>query len=228
MLYALDDVGLQIPAEPHRQAICPQCGGEVLSKCGQINIWHWAHKCAGDCDTWHEPETEWHLAWKELAWVELCEVKMGDHRADIRSRSGLVIELQNSPISPEEIREREEFYGNMIWIVNAQDFASRISLTRTYERDSGKLHSSKLVWKHPRESWRAAEEPVLLDLGDATLRMVLQERYRFSDTKYAVHELSDEPVYGAIELVWIHHFSGYGTYSFNLMRKSALIDKHFH
>ena len=44
---------------------------------------------------------------------------MGEHRADIRTPRGM-IELQHSPIAPEEIREREALYGRMIWLLDGR------------------------------------------------------------------------------------------------------------
>ncbi len=38
--------------------------------------------------------------------------------ADVRTDKGLVIEFQHSYINPEERRQRENFYKNMIWIVD--------------------------------------------------------------------------------------------------------------
>jgi competence CoiA-like predicted nuclease len=44
------------------------------------------------------------------------------HRADIRLNTGLVIEIQNSPIVIKEVIIREKFYGKdgLIWILNAK------------------------------------------------------------------------------------------------------------
>ena len=40
------------------------------------------------------------------------------HIADVKTPDGLVVEMQNSPIHPEEMRSREDFYGKIVWIVN--------------------------------------------------------------------------------------------------------------
>jgi competence protein CoiA len=105
---------------PGWRGCCPQCGEPVLAKCGEHKAWHWAHKSA-DCDPWSEGESAWHQGWKNYFPEEWREVTMGDHRADLLTPLG-VIELQNSPISSETIREREAFYGRMVWIVNAERF----------------------------------------------------------------------------------------------------------
>src|SRR5690606_23934181 len=35
---------------------------------------------------------------------------------------GLVLELQNSSISSTTIKIREQFYGNIVWLINANNF----------------------------------------------------------------------------------------------------------
>jgi hypothetical protein len=112
-----------LPAKGMR-AVCPQCNGEVLSKCGSIKIHHWAH-IIKDCDLWAEPITDWHIGWQSLVPEENREVTVGCHRADIKLNSGLVVEIQHSSISSEAIAERESFYKNMFWIFDARDYADR-------------------------------------------------------------------------------------------------------
>jgi hypothetical protein len=43
-------------------------------------------------------------------------------RADIVTASGVVVELQHSPISAETIAEREAFYGRMVWVFDAREW----------------------------------------------------------------------------------------------------------
>ncbi len=121
MLYGSSEDGNRIEASPGAQAHCAGCKGPLIAKCGSVNKWHWAHR-SKDCDSWHEPEGAWHLGWKSMAPKEWTEVVMGPHRADIRRDDGLVIELQASTISAEEIVERENFYGRMIWLLDGRDF----------------------------------------------------------------------------------------------------------
>lgn len=96
----------------------------MIAKCGRVKVWHWAHKGRLSCDPWWENETEWHRNWKDqfpLEWQEQIAIDPATgekHIADVRTPDGLVIEFQHSPIAPEEIRRREAFYGNMIWIVD--------------------------------------------------------------------------------------------------------------
>ena len=169
MIYA-DLNGVQIPAFPDAPALaCPICKQLVRAKCGQIVTWHWAHISTVDCDTWAEPDSEWHRSWQNLVPVERREVTMGNHRADIVTFNGSVVEVQHSTLSPEEIREREDFYGmDMAWIFDAREaFAEeRIDLRRKAGRPE---FYRNFRWKHPRKSIGACRRPVFLDLGDGQI-----------------------------------------------------------
>jgi hypothetical protein len=109
-----------------------------------------------DCDAWAEGESKWHRTWKERFPRRWREVVIGSHRADIKSPRG-IIELQTSGISPCEIAKRERFYGEMVWVVNAQDFNLHI-------RDRGTYVTFR--WKHPRKTWWTSRKPLYFDLGD--------------------------------------------------------------
>lgn len=103
------------------KGICPTCGGAVTAKCGKIKVHHWAHESIENCDPWSEHVGEWHKSWQEIVQEEYVEVSMGTHRADIQNTKGTVIELQHSPISPDEIACREDFYGDMVWVFDAKE-----------------------------------------------------------------------------------------------------------
>ena len=160
MKFAVTKDGEKVQASKGMEAVCPVCLEPVLARCGRIKIHHWAHVADLDCDQWTEPETEWHRDWKAQFDSRFVEVPMGPHRADLRNGKGVVIELQNSNISPAEIQEREQFYGNMVWVVNAALFADRFFLTRQMGPN---IFSFK--WKNMRPSWLAARKPVYLDMG---------------------------------------------------------------
>jgi competence CoiA-like predicted nuclease len=172
----------KIEASPNLRAICPVCNGEVLSKCGEINIWHWAHISGEDCDSWSEGETEWHRKWKSHFAPECREViikrKYGNlidgyetvtHRADILFNKR-VIEFQNSPIDPETVIERENFYGNMIWVVNGEEFGNHF-----YVRDKKGYYTFKWAWI--RKSWLSAKKPLIIDFGGEYMQFVIRKLY---------------------------------------------------
>lgn len=121
IIYALcKATGSKITPTKLSNGICPSCRHPLIAKMGQINVHHWAHEAA-DCDPWHESEGPWHLGWKALFKESNVERVIGPHRADVITDHGVVIELQHSSISTEEIAEREAFYKNMIWIFDLTD-----------------------------------------------------------------------------------------------------------
>ncbi|MEZ0324852.1 MAG: competence protein CoiA [Fimbriimonas sp.] len=170
MQYAKTLDGARMEAAKGVRARCPSCGMHVIPKCGRIKVHHWAHEAGYDCDAWYEPETEWHRTWKNLFPTDQCEVAMGEHRADIRTPKGLVIELQNSAIAPEEIEIREHFYRNMIWIVNAEKFAGSFFLMKLMD---AQRHVFSFKWKHRKPSWTFARRPVYFDFGPNCLSSLL-------------------------------------------------------
>lgn len=85
---------------------------------------HWAHKKKRNCDPWWENETEWHRSWKNNFpddWQEITfpDEQTGEiHIADVHTSHGLVLEFQHSHINPQERTSRENFYKNMVWVVD--------------------------------------------------------------------------------------------------------------
>ncbi len=190
MLYARSDIGVSVAASVGSRGVCPLCGCDLRPKCGKVYAWHWAH-FAKDCDPWGEPEGPWHRAWKEVFTRDCREVSMPPHRADIRLPSGRVIELQHSTISVGEIRERESFYRDMLWIFDAgtADIGFRdvnIVDTHTYgatSYDEYKVDFEcfrdmanpplgkrlKFQWRRAKPSILQCHRPVFLDLSNKLL-----------------------------------------------------------
>ena len=162
MNLALSPSGERIVAFPGERAKCPSCNDEVIAKCGEIKQWHWAHAGREDCDPWSEPESEWHLGWKAAFKEAQREIVIGPHRADLLTESGTVIELQHSAISPEVIKDREAFYGKMIWVIDSAPFMANLM----YYPKSGYV---KMKWKWPRKSWLVAQKPIFIDTRDGWL-----------------------------------------------------------
>lgn len=195
MLLALLNKKL-IPPTKNEIAKCPLCNLKVVAKCGEINIHHWAHKKTEGCDSWSEPETYWHKSWKESFPVENREVVIEKyakkHFADIYTNNQVVIELQNSSISSEIIREREIFYGKrLLWVINAGKYRSHISISINEEMKkiisqiNPKSFYYKIYlcndninkfletsneftfkWKYPIRSWKNSKRPVFLDINE--------------------------------------------------------------
>jgi hypothetical protein len=169
---------------PNANAECPLCGEKVLSKCGEIKVWHWAHINGKSCDSWYEPETHWHRNWKLTFGKENIEIKKIKedcwHVADIFTNEEVVIELQNSPIQKNIIRKREEFYGErMIWLINGikfkenfyiKDSENRINFWSTIHDNCKNREGKKIFkWNYPRKSWEDSKRNIFIDFHDESL-----------------------------------------------------------
>ncbi len=186
--------GEKFEAKPQTTGLCPLCEHPVFSKCGEVNVWHWAHYKDESCDNWYEPETEWHKNWKLIFGKENSEIiiskygvrPIADVQATSTNNNKVIIELQNSPIQREIIRKRELFYGeHMLWVINGKHFESNFSVhpfqhsIRKYiGYDEADYASSKnktfqnlldFIWSYPRKSWNDVHRPVFIDFGDDQL-----------------------------------------------------------
>jgi len=115
--------GQRQEAQPSLSGKCPVCDQVMVARCGEVNIWHWAHKGRRTCDLWWENETEWHRTWKGQfpeSWQEIVHRSdSGEkHIADVKTDHGWVLEFQHSYLKPEERRSRNAFYPKLVWVVN--------------------------------------------------------------------------------------------------------------
>lgn len=122
MKFALID-GKRIEASKGAKGLCPSCGSELVAKCGEIKVNHWAHKGSRICDPWWENETDWHRSWKgqfPIDWQEVIQfAENGEkHIADVKTENGWVLEFQHSYLNPEERRARNAFYPKLVWVVD--------------------------------------------------------------------------------------------------------------
>ncbi|WP_164860741.1 competence protein CoiA [Parasedimentitalea marina] len=123
MRFALLD-NQRIEATPRAVGSCPSCKADMVARCGTKKNWHWAHRGRRHCDHWWENETEWHRTWKNQFSSDWQEVSARDetgelHIADIKTPNGLTIEFQHSAIKLGEVVKRTNFYGQVIWIIDA-------------------------------------------------------------------------------------------------------------
>jgi competence protein CoiA len=178
--YALVD-GERQEAQPKLRGSCPNCGMDVVAKCGQLRIWHWSHKQKLECDHWWEPETEWHRKWKGLfpdAWQEVIHVADDGERhiADVKTDGGLIIELQHSPISPEERVSREAFYKQMVWVVDGLRYKLDLEAFRSAV-EFGTILRDVPLHVDPRRTtgifrrWAPLKTHVFIDFGEEHFRV---------------------------------------------------------
>lgn len=171
MLYATDGNGNKIRPSKGLIAVCSGCGSVMVPKCGKIKIWHWAHETNQECDAWSDGETEWHLGWKQNFPKESVEVHIDrdgvKHYADVLTPKGVVIELQHSPISPDVIKEREQFYGNMIWVfdLRVQHEHKRLQIYLRSTADG----AARFMWFRPKKSFEYITKEMYWDFGSDKL-----------------------------------------------------------
>jgi len=123
MKYAIIN-NIRVEASKAAKGTCPACGEEMIAKCGEKIINHWAHKTTLNCDPWWENETTWHREWKNCFQIEWQEYIHNDrntgevHIADVTTPFGWTIEFQHSPMDDEERKVRNAFYNKIVWIVD--------------------------------------------------------------------------------------------------------------
>ena len=157
---------------PGLAGTCDLCGRAMIPKCGRYVRWHWAHQRRSGCDPWHEAETDWHLMWKDCfpphcqERVHVDKLTGEKHIADVKADSGLVVEVQHSPIAEDEMQSRESFYGNMIWIVDARAVDGYFTLGTSFDLATCNPMSYYLKWLSRStllKRWSLARKPVFFD-----------------------------------------------------------------
>jgi competence protein CoiA len=111
---------------------------------------HWAHARPRNCDPWWENETPWHRDWKNLFPQECREISHtapnGEiHRADIKTPTGIVIEVQHSAMTDAERIARESFYGNLVWVIDGRRFQDNFDIHHMLPNPASEL-ARDLVW----------------------------------------------------------------------------------
>ncbi|WP_233417046.1 competence protein CoiA [Halovulum marinum] len=177
MRFAIVDKA-RVEATPGARGSCPGCGADLVAKCGDRKVWHWAHKGRCHCDPWWENETEWHRRWKGQFPAEWQEIPLRDaygelHIADLRTPSGRVVELQHSAIDRGEILARTAFHRSITWVVDglrrktdAGQFSDALSCATKHRLAGGIVYEIRDVdWVRLTRDWAGISCPVLFDFG---------------------------------------------------------------
>ena len=72
------------------------------------------------------------------------------HIADVKTKDGIVVELQNSPMDLDEMRSREKFYGRMVWIVNSTKFMNQFHPLSKLPPPESELAKKLVIFRPPR------------------------------------------------------------------------------
>ncbi len=177
MKFALVNGQRQEP-QPNLSGECPGCGNPMVARCGEVRVWHWAHRGRRHCDSWWENETEWHRDWKgqfSVDWQEIVHhAEDGErHIADVRTGDDWVIEFQHSYIKPEERRSREAFYPKLVWVVDGlRRKRDEAGFHRAWEESVTPFGANapvRQVWSQEGallRDWAGSRAHVFFDLGD--------------------------------------------------------------
>lgn len=142
----------------------------MVAKCGPRLMHHWAHASKRNCDPWWENETPWHRAWKSL-FPEACR-EVGHvapdgeiHRADIKTPTGIVIEVQHSAMTDAERLSREAFYGNLVWIVDGSGFRKNFSIQHMLPAPKSAI-AQDLIWLPAGPAQHGSNRGIFLRLSE--------------------------------------------------------------
>lgn len=244
MQFALVDFQRQ-PPQPKLKGLCLSCWQPLQSKCGPKVVWHWAHVSKKHCDPWWENETEWHRSWKALFPADQQEVVQYDsvtgekHIADVKTAAGVVIELQHSAMPLEELRAREAFYKQMIWIVDARPFAAQFKLIpqplpdpkSEMCRDMVFACSALLFWRPSEvmEGYALVEHHRTEKVQDEILANYRGHHFFKWTRPRTVWYDASAPVFldfGTTELLHLQPYNRPGIYCIQRVSKQALIQRH--
>lgn len=153
------------------RGVCPSCGSEMIAKCGPRIIHHWAHYGRRDCDPWWENETQWHRDWKNQFPENCREISHtaddGEiHRADIKTPTGIVIEIQHSSMTDAERISREIFYKNLVWVVDGSVFQNNFDIYHMLPNPESEL-AQDIVWSKAKRHMNGSNSGIFFRLSEA-------------------------------------------------------------
>ena len=172
--------GERIEAKKGAKGECPCCGSELIAKCGEVYIHHWAHKKKCD-DHWWENETEWHRNWKNQLPKEWQEIIHRDesgekHIADVKASEDWVIEFQHSRLEPEERNSRDNFYTKLIWVVDGMRRKTDAKQFQNILNEAKAVFHEPLLLdvNYPEEcrllkEWGNGSSLIFVDFGDSLI-----------------------------------------------------------
>lgn len=163
--------GKRVEAFSGGQGICPTCESKMIAKCGPRIIHHWAHNGRRNCDPWWENETQWHRDWKNKFPENCREISHtaddGEiHRADIKTPTGIVIEIQHSSMSDAERISREEFYKNLVWVIDGAVFKNNFDIYHILPDPKSEL-AQDLVWSKAKRHHKGSNDGIFFRLSEA-------------------------------------------------------------
>ncbi len=187
----------RIEAFPGGRGVCPICGSDMISKCGPRIMHHWAHHKIKNCDPWWENETQWHRDWKNQFPLECREVShIADdgeiHRADIKTPTGIVIEIQHSSMTDSERTSREEFYQNLVWVIDGSGFRENFDIYHMLPNPDSEL-AQDLVWAKAERHMHGANRGIFFRISEARKDdPAITKATLYGGEVHGIHEIEEE------------------------------------
>ncbi|MGY4282023.1 competence protein CoiA [Bradyrhizobium sp. LM2.7] len=171
----------------------------MLAKCGTRVVHHWAHAGRRDCDPWWENETPWHREWKNLFPPECREIchtaSDGEiHRADIKTPTGIIIEVQHSAMTDAERHSRETFYGNLIWILDGKPFKANFDIYHELPDPRSEV-ARDIVWTKARRHMNGANAGLFFRVSECQREYPDVTKARMRGGYYhGMHEIAEQVI----------------------------------
>lgn len=178
---------------------CPVCGGETTAVCGPRVVPHWAHNGRRHCDRWWEQETDWHRHWKNLFPEDCREIshvgKNGKvHVADIKTATGIIIEVQQASMRDGRRKVCETFYENLLWIIDGRGFRHNFDVYHKLPHPNSAV-AKDIVWLKARRDIEDSTGGAFYRLSeirrDRPERVVTKATVRPLVTRARVHGLDE-------------------------------------
>ncbi len=145
---------------------CPTCGKPLIIKAKNSDAVdpYFSHRPNTPCtDNWKYDMSEWHRAWQEKFPKQCREIVLENngikHRADVLINN-TVIEFQHSPITHEEILERNKFYLScgfpVVWVFDANSPSYKIKNKNNNSDsvDPKKCKEDDLCWNRAKSQFK--------------------------------------------------------------------------
>src|SRR5690606_18131428 len=98
------------------------------------------------------------------------------HIADVKTNDGIIIEFQHSPIKPEERKSRNDFYKNIIWVVDGKRLIKdETNFAKAYNSgiSIGYVKKTNINDSTLLKDWSNTRVPVFLDFGHPVLWLLI-------------------------------------------------------
>ena len=169
---------------------CPTCGESLIIKAKNSDAVdpYFSHKPNTRCtDNWKYDMSEWHRAWQEKFPEQCREIVLENngikHRADVLINN-MVIEFQHSPITHEEILERNKFYlscgYSVVWVFDANSPSYKIKNKNNNNDcvDPMKCKEDDLCWNRAKSQFKPIfQKGVSIYIQYKTTLSTLQKEY---------------------------------------------------